>query len=126
MTERERLVELIDYILEHPEKTCLQFHSGCSGCKYEELDDCKSDRIADYLIANGVIVPTHKPIGVAPNRDKFISDVYCPYCDALLSGYYGDDPPQIITCYKCGEYLDCTKLITKEEAEQALKGGVQE
>ncbi len=102
MTERERLVELI----RQAEFAYLDFS------KMHPCEKSLKDFTADYLIANGVIVPTHKPIGVVPNRDKFISDVCCPYCDALLSGYYGDDPPKIITCYKCGEYLDCTKLIT--------------
>lgn len=59
---RDRLIELLDYLREHPEKTCPHFNSKtmCRGCKYEELDDCYSSRKADYLIENGVIVPPCK------------------------------------------------------------------
>ena len=32
-----------------------------------------------------------------------------------------EEPTKIIQCYECGNYLDNTKIITKEEAEKALK-----
>ena len=49
MTERERLIELIK------NSNVLQ----CCGCHYNDFDRyCK--RIADYLLANGVIVPPFK------------------------------------------------------------------
>lgn len=54
MTERERLLELLK-------------HNNCSSpmlcdpnCKYAELQRCYEERTADYLLANGVIVPPHK------------------------------------------------------------------
>jgi len=81
--------------------------------------------IADYLLENGVVVLSNKPIGVMSDGNEFNSDVYCPYCGTNLSGLYGDEPTKIIQCYQCGNYLDNTKIITKEEAEQALKGGTE-
>ena len=51
------------------------------------------------------------------------SDVFCYFCGENLSGKYfdGDGSPEVITCFGCGAWLDNTKSITKEEAEQALK-----
>ena len=62
-----------------------------------------------------------KPVSVMSDGNKYNSDVYCPYCGTNLSGLYGDEPTEIIQCYNCGNFLDNTKVITKEAAEQALK-----
>lgn len=88
---------------------------------FNPLNDVCTEKLADYLLANGVIVLKNKPIGVMKDDNPYNSDVYCPYCGANLSGYYGEDSIQIIQCYDCGEYLDGTKAITREEAEQALR-----
>lgn len=80
----------------------------------------ESEWLANCLLTDGVIVPPHKPINVMRVEDS--TDVCCPYCDTNLSGLYGEEPTSIIQCYVCGEYLDNTEAITREEAEQALKG----
>lgn len=88
--------------------------------------DFPTEYLADYLLESGVIVPSYKPFPVVMSEDENNSDVFCPFCDTNLSGnYYGGDyePPKIITCFGCGTWLDGMKAITKEEAEQALKGG---
>lgn len=61
---RERLIELLRSNNAAPEKTCPRFGTGesCEGCKYL-TDDIGCDYIAreaDYLLANGVIVPPCK------------------------------------------------------------------
>ena len=66
------------------------------------------------------IVPPCKPMPVMSDVNPFNSDVYCPFCGANLSGFYGDEPTSTIQCYGCGEFLDNTKSITREEAEKAL------
>lgn len=95
---------------------------------YDTFDGGKTsfEHTADVLLENGVIVLSCKPIGVMTDGNEFNSDVYCPYCGTNLSGLYGDEPTRIIQCYQCGKYLDNTKTITKEEAEQALKGGASD
>ena len=117
MTDRDRLIELHheagvewdNYLFECidndkiPSKTYDEFH-------------------ADYLLANGVIVPPCKPIPLMKDKNPFNSDVYCPTCGTNLSGYYGDEPLSAIQCFNCGELLDNTKSITREEAEKALEG----
>lgn len=116
MTERERLVELLE------QKSCAfaPCDNECNGCHNVEMYDDQIEAIADHLLANGVIVPLFKPIAVMTDGTEFNTDVYCPYCGTNLSGLYGEEPPNIISCYVCGEYLDDTKSITKAEAEKAL------
>lgn len=117
--QRERLVELLEeadqkvqeYILENDHMDWIP--------KLNELLEVR----ADYLLANGVIVPHYNPFPMVLSEDENNSDVYCPFCNTDLSGYYYGgyyEPPNIVTCFGCGTWLDGTKAITKEEAEQAL------
>ena len=121
MNDRERLIELIgSKICDDYTPTCDEYNPHtCSNCY---ANNCKIGELADYLLEHGVIVLKHKPIGVMSDGNKFNSDVYCPYCGTNLSGLYGDEPTRIIQCYNCGEFLDETKIMTREEAEKALKG----
>ena len=77
--------------------------------------------MAEYLIENGVIVMPCKPIPLMKDKNPFNCDVYCPTCGTNISGYYGDEPLSVVQCFNCGELLDNTKAITREEAEAALK-----
>lgn len=44
----------------------------------------------------------------------------CPYCGKDLMGIpYGER--MVLQCPECGQYLDATKVITREEAEEALR-----
>lgn len=44
----------------------------------------------------------------------------CPYCDKDLMGIpYGER--MVLQCPECGQYLDATKVITRKEAEAALR-----
>ena len=61
MTGRDRLIELFKAMAENPEITCPKPDNpeACKTCKYavtEWLCDIEA-RKADYLLANGVIVP---------------------------------------------------------------------
>ena len=65
MTDREKLIELLKVFDESPQKTCPypEGEPDCENCKYsigKYLCDILA-RKADYLIANGVIVPLVKP-----------------------------------------------------------------
>ena len=59
MTDRDKLIELLKETEEHPEKTCPHYlEADCFDCPYDRGEDCDREaRKADYLIANGVIVP---------------------------------------------------------------------
>lgn len=54
MTERERLIELLRNQNCHSPMLCDK------NCKYAHLESCYEDRTADWLLANGVIVPPCK------------------------------------------------------------------
>lgn len=59
MTDREKLIKLLNEIENHPEKTCPHINDNdCFDCKYDTVNDrCDmTARKADYLIANGVTV----------------------------------------------------------------------
>lgn len=114
MSDREKLIELIKQAKKHT--------------KNANCDIGRNMIFADYLLENDVMVLPYKPFPLVLSEDENNADVFCPFCDTNLSGnYYGGDyePPKIITCFGCGTWLDGTKAITKEEAVQALKEGVQ-
>ena len=96
-------------------------HLAVIGCEYlhdfgDEQIDCKHFKDKSLVLD----LPC-KPVSVMSDGNKYNFDVYCPYCGTNLSGLYGDEPTEIIQCYNCGNFLDNTKVITKEAAEQALK-----
>ena len=80
------------------------------------------ERLADHLLANGVIVPPYKPLPLVWPDDEFAQEVLCPICETDLMGCYidGEEAPTVVTCHHCGAWLDSTKAVTREEAEKAL------
>lgn len=112
MSMRDRLVELMNQAVMNMPREEYEKEIGM-----EKVIKC----IADYLIQNGVIVLPCKPIPLIKDKNLFNCDVYCPTCGTNLSGYYGDEPLSVIQCFNCGELLDNTKSITREEAEKALE-----
>lgn len=54
MTERERLVELLK------NDNCPSPFICDANCKYVNSENCTAERMADYLLENGVIVPPCK------------------------------------------------------------------
>ena len=120
MTERERLVELLDIIIQPGEKT---------------LGD-----IADYLLANGVVVPPCK-VGdkvYIKNKPLVISFIHieseiikyviqfdccdcgdCPFYENIEGEYFCITNGYIeFTANDIGK----TVFLTREEAEKALEG----
>lgn len=75
-------------------------------------------RLAEHLLANGVIVPPYKPLPLVDEGDR----VLCPICETDLMGCYigYDNKPTAVTCFECGAWIDSTKAVTREEAEKAL------
>ena len=78
-----------------------------------------AENITDDLLANGVIVPSNKPLPLIDEGDR----VLCPICETDLMGcYFGyEEHPTVITCYGCGAWLDSTKAVDREEAEKTLE-----
>jgi len=135
--QRERLVELIKQldILNRQHKNS----KGCYTPICENIDcyTCGCEKRADYLLANGVIVP---PCKVGQTVYKVVNDkrVKKPYECKVVGIWYVEDENAIdvhLIRYVNGKF-DCsfsvqfkefgkTVFLTKEEAEAKLKEGVQ-
>ena len=117
---RDRLVELIvnaDTYDSYECKLCTKDEDACNCCYAEKL--------ADYLLANGVIVPKVK-VGQTIYRCDFILHkvadwsivriVVCEegilYCDDSFNAFIDEE-------------IGMAVFLTKEEAERALKGGAE-
>ena len=116
MTDRERLIELINQV-------DFDYGEECVACS-EDGYKCRPDMgefFADYLLANGVIVPPCK-----------VGDTvyYIYWLNGLKIGsgtieeiYYNGDGFAYHICHDYN-YFDLQQedaFLTKEEAEQALK-----
>ena len=81
----------------------------------EVFCSCFSDRSEWLHLPN-------KPLPLLKDGNPCNTDVYCPYCGENMSGHYPESPLDIIACFNCGELIDLTKALTREEAEAAMKG----
>lgn len=54
MTDREKLVKLIEVGRMCPEDGCPFEEEKCALCRYKEDADCDLSRLADHLVENGV------------------------------------------------------------------------
>lgn len=113
MTDRERLIELIkntDFADEYECKLCDKEIDYC--------EHCNCSRIADYLLANGVIVPPFKfgsTIWIIRNRE-----IYPHKIDHLVISEFGMYSTGISLKWCVGK-LGKTVFLTKEDAEEKLK-----
>ena len=123
---RDRLVEMLQ------KRSC--FYNKCKGncckCDYVPIADVDFDNLADYLLANGVIVPPCKflqRVYVIPTIENRLSDVtemkcigftlsHDAYCVNLMNEKNKLYQPAFGRFGK-------TVFLTREEAERALKGG---
>ena len=120
MTDRDRLIELL-----HKAEDICDSTLDCDSCKYVLSGSCKTALIADYLLANGVIVPPCK-VG-----DKLyqIVDMSHTACKSFVSDFSITVLPyQIYYINVMGgisaipfENFGKTVFLTKEEAEEKLK-----
>lgn len=98
----------------------------CKGCEYEGKKDCRVLQLADYLLANGVIVPPCK-VGdtvwdTEGNAWKVFAITIWQDCIGLKTANNRD----IRKTFTIGKHsIGKTVFLTKEEAEEALKGGAE-
>lgn len=128
---RERLIELLDNYGDDI--------SLCDVCKRpsEDCEGCKNEQLAEFLLANGVIVLPCKVGDVVyalwetPTETKYVV-----YCAEVKEIHFCKKNNRLSTIYKLEsieyrgrirEYFDCDfdKLVFlfREEAEKALEGG---
>lgn len=112
MTERERLIELLNKKYDH----------FCDQCGVNK-DSHYTENLADYLLANGVIVPPCKVGDKLYVAGEFTGQivVLTVGCISITKNdtYYHCEGN--ITVYG-KQQIGKTVFLTKEEAEQALKG----
>ena len=112
---KERLIELLKDF-----SSCM--NEDCSKCGTQ--GKCFTHREADYLLANGVIVPLLQTgqivYRVSKGRMWEVKIWKIEICGKTVSYIDNYDKSFLSTHIGKGVFL------TKEEAEQALKGGVQE
>lgn len=122
---RDRLIELIK------QDNCISPFSCSDKCKYVDLDDCHSARLADHLLANGVVVPPCK-VGdtlyvISQMKDKRV----LPFINEYEATYIQVGKRKCKVYHEVDGYIKIflqddfgkTVFLTREEAEQALKGG---
>lgn len=129
MTDRERLIELLYKKYDH----------FCDQCGVNK-DSHYVENLADYLLANGVIVPAYNIGDTVYIVDKETSDeveeLHIEGIEALkyegLDGFVCFLYRAVMTSGKlkgfvrfAGTYANRAVFLTREEAEKALKGGVE-
>lgn len=147
---RDRLIELFREAKEHPEKTCPRWElPTCGGCDYDKGDECdRIARLADYLLANGVIVLPCKVGDTVYVHYNIVWHDECCNCEHFQIGGFGDphecartkSPFKHPDCIEISERIATEKdiyhwlaygdfgktvFLTREEAEQALKEGAE-
>lgn len=80
MTERERLIKLLD------ERIAIQ------ECSFSPDKPLTTDSLADYLLEHGVIVPPCKVGDTVYVLDVYPDNCKCADCDNYYPGGYGDNP----------------------------------
>ncbi len=127
----DRLTELLKAMNKAPEITCPRFNKQeCKGCQFENGNACDVPaREANYLLSNGVIVPPCKVgdvVWLIGNMKIYTKEIICSRkvtsVQMLRTG-------ELIMHFKDGcfssDSVGVYVFFTKEEAEQALKGGVE-
>lgn len=85
-------------------------------------DEYDLDRLRDLVQADreGRCVVLNMPRKPLVWGDDDQNACLCPYCGRDLMGIpYGER--MVLQCPECGQYLDVTKIITRAEAEAALR-----
>ena len=118
MTDREKLIELCENLI----LSCKS--SLCNDCEHNKIDypHCMSVHFADYLLANGVIVPPCK-VG---DRVYLVGVFTGQIIETKVIGIaYNESGIYLIlenfTVTSVAEQLGKTVFLTKEEAEEKLK-----
>ncbi len=132
--QSNRLAELLREMEGKPEITCPRnsYEEGCSGCKYEKGAQCDHEaRKADHLIKKGVIVPPCMVGDVLYEIDlPEYGIITCKATKVLYDS--GEIVVNVIDGHgKGSEYyfefddFGKTVFLSREEAEEALKGGAE-
>lgn len=121
---KNRLIELLCDTLNCEEKI------GCINCEYNREVDCKLKRKADYLLANGVIVPSLTIDDYVYQYHNTLKEIHGYRIEEVI--YYGKifkscfsyqaicKPNGVVIRFSESD-IGKSVFLTREEAEQALK-----
>lgn len=132
---RERLIELLKGFSYECRKPCGKPSLDSLTENIKDCNECKLGQLADYLLANGVIVPPCK-VGdktflllEKTGGDYNIVDSECVY---VAENKYSKVYSMAFDCPAIGNTLEYHLddfgrwvFLTKEEAEAALEGGAE-
>ena len=125
MTERERLIKLIEQCSCHYSPPCT---GECCECHNVEMYDRNIEHIADHLLANGVIVPPCK-VGDMVYRigkgNEIIKALVADWKkeaagDWLFRAFYSVNGSSVTILFS-DRNIGKTVFLTREEAEKALE-----
>lgn len=82
----------------------------------------------DKAREDGRLVVLSEPmLPMVEGKNPNDTDVYCPQCGHDLAGGWKNYDPdcewKLCQCPNCGQSIDDTRVITRQEAEAALGGG---
>ena len=109
MTERERLIELLKT------DNCPSPFICDANCKYINSENCLAERMADYLLENGVIVP---PVKFGDTVYK-ITEYFMPPWSSTDDNFAVKNYI-CTTTFKRSDIYPKNLYFTREEAEKAL------
>lgn len=112
---RDRLIELIN------QDNCPSPYMCDERCKYSHLEQCIGDRLADHLIANGVILPPCKVGDTVYFIPKYITDWIHDDVEYIKITKDRFIIKTVADWYFDEEDFGKTVFLTKEQAEQKLK-----
>ena len=143
MTDRDRLIELFEAVEKDPAITCPHYKTDktCDTCEYtiNNFMCNHTERMVDYLLANGVIVPPCKvgdiyyTIEKYCNTDPYVTEKelvkpwdcerFCGRDDCSFREYRIEEHRfnSVIRILEAQKYFGVTIFLTKEEAEEKLK-----
>lgn len=122
MSEKERLIELID---DFGDDVAL-----CDICDRprEDCEGCTNEQLAEYLVENGVIVPPVKVGGIVwviYNKCVTPANVMAVYIDKSGGMFDLKILTEGLKSTINKDYTFDMVYLTKEQAEKALKGGAE-
>lgn len=118
-SERKRLVELLKHECDVDGR--YDGEGNCPGCKYNGMEDCSLQELADHLLNNGIVVPPCK-VG---QTVYIITEVSKTIWEGTVIGIWQcASNTAIITEIGTihNDSLGKTVFLTREEAEKMLKG----
>lgn len=121
--ERKRLVELLKHECDVDGR--YDGEGNCPGCKYNGMEDCSLQELADHLLDNGIVVPPCKvgdKVYVVVKRYRMPKGVYRCIVKNIIVTEKGIFVTTEIHSYGEIPVFEEDVFTSREEAEKMLKG----